>query len=425
MKKPKIQLFTIIFAFLFLVCLVVIQVNWIFQTAKMKQDLFNKSVNMALSSTVDNISKDYVICQNVKNCFGSDSTSSCCERFNRINWSKVNSMIKEDLEACNIDLDFEFDIVDLKENIRICEVNEIADKPYYFHSLEEALQESGIHLQVKFPGEKEFRIAQIGPMFITAIVLIILVMISFIMILYYYNKEKKIAEKTRDFINNMTHEFKTPLANISFANNLLRKRESHHLSDRANRYVEIIRDENIKLQGQLEELLKINELGDTEIRSDVEPCDIHKIIEEAIRSMDMQISERGGKIESAFTAENPKIVVNQAHLRNVITNLLDNANKYSGETPEIKISTYSKSNNLIIEVEDKGIGIRHEHLEYIFDKFYRAPSGDITQASGVGLGLTYVKMVMDAIGGRIDVSSTPGKGSTFKLILPVRPADVG
>jgi len=332
-------------------------------------------------------------------------------------------MIKKDLEACNINLDFEFDIVDVSENISICDVQQIADKPYYFHSLENALQESGIHLQVKFPGEKEFRIAQIGPMFITAIVLIVLVMISFIMTLNYYVKEKRIAEKTRDFINNMTHEFKTPLANIAFANNMLSKKESTYLSDKANKYVEIIRDENIKLQDQLEELLQISELGDTEIKRHEEDCDIHEIIEEAINSLHLQIDESGGQVTRNLLADEPIMKANKTHLRNVIINLMDNANKYSGENPEIKIHTYNKSDNIIIEVEDRGIGIKPDQQEHIFDKFYRAQSGDITQARGFGLGLTYVKMVIDAIGGIIEVNSTPGKGSIFRLILPLEQGD--
>ncbi|MCD4679016.1 MAG: HAMP domain-containing histidine kinase, partial [Bacteroidales bacterium] len=297
---------------------------------------------------------------------------------------------------------------------------EIVDKPYYFHSLEDALQESGIHLKVKFPDEAQFRIAQIGPMFITAIILIILVMISFIMTLNYYIKEKRIAEKTRDFINNMTHEFKTPLANIAFANNLLRKKESLTMSDKAKKYIEIIKDENIKLQVQLEDLLQISELGDTEIKNNEEDCDIHGIIEKAINSFDMQITESGGRISKSFRAENVIMVANKIHLRNVISNLLDNANKYSSGKPEIKINTYNQANKLIVEVEDKGIGIKAEHQTHIFDKFYRAPSGDIKQARGFGLGLTYVKMVMDAIGGKIEVKSAPGKGSTFRLILQVK-----
>jgi len=424
MKKQKIQLIIIIFTFLFLISLVLIQVNWIFKTAKMKQDLFNKSVNMALSSTVDNISKDLQMCENVKDCFEMDSKGTCCQSFRGIEWRKVNSMIKKDLEACNIDLDFEFDIVDINENIRICEVKEIVDKPYYFHSLEDALQESGIHLKVKFPDEAQFRIAQIGPMFITAIILIILVMISFIMTLNYYIKEKKIAEKTRDFINNMTHEFKTPLANITFANNLLRKNESLTMSDKAKKYSEIIKDENIKLQGQLEDLLQISELGDTEIKNNEEDCDIHGIIDKAINSFDMQITESGGRISKNYMDESVVLTANKIHLRNVISNLLDNANKYSSGKPEIKINTYYQANKLIVEVEDKGIGIKAEHQAHIFDKFYRAPSGDITQARGFGLGLTYVKMVMDAIGGKIEVKSAPGKGSTFRLILPVKLDDV-
>jgi two-component system phosphate regulon sensor histidine kinase PhoR len=421
MKKQRIQLFTVIITFLFLISLVLIQFNWIFQTAKMKQDLFNKSVNMALSSTVDNISRDHRICENVRNCFSGDSISSCCQRFDRINWRKVNKMIRDDLIECNIDLEFEFDIVDVRDNIRLCDVQHLSEQPSYFHSLEDALQESGIHLQVNFPGEREFQIAQISPMFITAIVLIILVMISLVLMLNYYVKDKKLSEKTRDFINNMTHEFKTPLANIAFANNMLAEKEGKDLSDKSQKYISIIREENKRLQLQMEELLRINELGGTDIRKDEEVCDIRDIIEEAVKSFEMQVEENNGYIKRNCLAENTKLKVNPAHLRNVIENLIDNANKYSEGKAEIEIHTINKDESLIIEVRDKGIGIRNQHKSQIFDKFYRAPTGDIANARGFGLGLTYVKMVMDAIGGKIEVDSEEGTGSVFRLIFSQKP----
>lgn len=418
MKKQRIQLITIISTFIFLIVLVFIQVNWIFQTARMKKDLFDKSVNMALSQAVDNISRDFHICENVRSCFVQDSSGSCCQGFSKIEWKKVNRIIRQDLEDCNIDLDFEFDIIDMKKNIRLCDVKEITDKPYYSRSLEDALQKSGVLLTVKFPDINQFRISQIGPMFITAIILIILVMISFIMTLNYYIKEKKIAERTRDFINNMTHEFKTPLANIAFANNMLAKKESTVLSEKAKKYLGIIRDENVKLQGQVDELLQISELGNTDIVNNVENLDIHQVIEEAVKSLDVQIEESGGIIRRNFEAQNSYLKLNKTHLKNLITNLVDNSNKYSDRKPDITIKTYNDERNLIVEVVDKGIGINSEHLDHIFDKFYRAPDGDISYARGFGLGLTYVKMVMDAIGGEIEVESTPGKGSMFRLIIP-------
>ena len=420
MKKQKRQLIIIIFTFFFLVLLVFIQVNWIFQTAKMKKDLFDKSVNMALTSAVDNISNDYQMCENVKSCFAIDSSRTCCDRFSGIAWNQVNEILKEDLRECNIDLDFEFDIVDMKKNVRLCDVKEITEKPYYTQSLEDALQKSGIHLKLKFPDEAQFRISQVGPMFITAIILIILVMISFVRTLNYYIKEKKIAEKTRDFINNMTHEFKTPLANIAFANNMLAKNESTGLSEKAIKYMAIIKEENTKLQNQLEELLQISELGNTDINNNVEECNIHNIIEEAIESLDMQISETGGVIQRNFSSSNYILMSNKTHLTNVFTNLVDNANKYSNDKPHITINTYDEAGNLIVEVIDKGIGISSEHQAFIFDKFYRAHNGDITNARGFGLGLTYVKMIMDAIGGKVEVESIPEKGSMFRLILPVK-----
>lgn len=419
MKKRKTQLILVILTLAFLICLVVIQVNWIIQAARMQEAQFNHSVNMALSRTVEKISVDKQMCKNVSGCFIKDGAKrSCLRKIRREEWSKVDSIIKSDLEFYNIDLDYEFDIVDINESIQEGKINEVLDKSYYTQSLEEALQKSGIQLNVKFPEKKEFVIAQIGVMFISSILLILFVTVSFIIILNSYIKEKKLAEKTKDFVNNMTHEFKTPISNIAFANSMIRNKEGLP-PDKLSRYTDIISIENNKLKKQVEGLLQIAVIENKENDIKNEKIDIHTVINEAIKAVDDLVKERGGKINCNFKAEQTIVEGEKIHLLNAISNLLDNSNKYSPDIPEININTYNKDNQIIIEVIDKGIGISNEEQKFIFDKFYRVSTGDIHNVKGFGLGLSYVKMVVDAHGGKIQLKSTKGKGSNFIIHLPL------
>jgi hypothetical protein len=207
MKQKGKQLALIILTFGFLLALVIIQVNWILNAASMQESQFSHSVDMTLKRIIDNISQDKQMCKNVDSCFKPVDSTPCCLRTKfKKEWQKVDSIIKSNLEYYNIDLEYEFDIVDTEKD----SVIDIVQPPYYSQNFERVLQKSGIQLKIKFPERKEFILAQVGTMFITSILLIILIMISLIVIISYYRKEKKLAEKTKDFINNMTTNLRHP-----------------------------------------------------------------------------------------------------------------------------------------------------------------------------------------------------------------------
>jgi two-component system phosphate regulon sensor histidine kinase PhoR len=217
----------------------------------------------------------------------------------------------------------------------------------------------------------------------------------------------------------MTHEFKTPISTVSLACEALQDKDIQKNESFISKYVDAIRDENKRLGRQVEKVLQMATLDKKEYRLKFEELDIHQIIEKALSHINLQIEKRGGIIQKNLIASNNIIISDDVHLTNIIYNLLDNANKYSPEQPEIRIDTEDHHQGILIRISDKGIGMTKEAVDKIFDKFYRVPTGNLHDVKGFGLGLTYVKTILMVLGGRIKVKSTPGKGSTFEIILPL------
>jgi len=228
-----------------------------------------------------------------------------------------------------------------------------------------------------------------------------------------------LSEIKNDFINNMTHEFKTPLATISLAvdavnNPMILKDET-----KVKHYTHIIKEENKRMNAQVEKVLQMALLDKNEISLSTDDIDIHEIIYRAIENISLQVEEKGGKIDMELAAERYEMTGDEVHLSNVISNLLDNANKYSPENPQIKVTTESDDKGIYITIADNGIGMNSEDIKMIFEKFYRVPTGNVHNIKGFGLGLTYVKAIIDAHHATIDVKSQLKKGSQFKLFLPL------
>jgi two-component system phosphate regulon sensor histidine kinase PhoR len=253
MKKSKFQLSLLILTLSCLVSLVGIQIISIFKAARMQEAQFNYSVNMAMNRIIDNLARDKAICREVSNCLRGDASGSCYLMMkNREEWANMGTMIKNDLKYYGINLDFEFDIAEIK--------SDSSKKPnsgvYFSNDLENALQQSGYELRIKFPEKRDFILAQIGYVFIFSIALLFLVTLSFILIFNYYKKEKRLTENIVDFINNLTHEFKTPLTNIALANSMIAKTDQIERDEKLTFYSQVIKTENDKLKQRVEELLK-------------------------------------------------------------------------------------------------------------------------------------------------------------------------
>jgi two-component system phosphate regulon sensor histidine kinase PhoR len=244
------------------------------------------------------------------------------------------------------------------------------------------------------------------------------ILATFALSLYFIIRQKKISEMKSDFINNMTHEFKTPIATISLAADTITNSKVINDETSIRHFIGMIKKENNRMNKKVETILQIASLDKKEIEFRYENVSMHTIIEHAVETIEIQVHQRKGKININLNAEEPFIYGDSEHLTNLVNNLLDNAIKYSPELPEITITTKNSEKGIILSVEDKGIGMTKAVQTKIFERFYRQSSGNVHDVKGFGLGLNYARSIIEAHKGSISVFSEPGKGSRFEIFLP-------
>lgn len=275
------------------------------------------------------------------------------------------------------------------------------------------------YLIVRFNDQKGDIFRDMWTLLITSATVIVILIFSFYYIMANNLKQKKLSVIKNDFISNMTHEFKTPISTISLASEMLDDVSISQTPEKQHRYIKMIRDENKRLSVLVESILQTSILDKGEFILKLSEIDVHEIINTAINNTQLLIAQRNGKVQTFLKAQKFKLQADKVHLTNIIFNLIDNAIKYSKENPEIVISTYNTAEGIMIEVKDNGIGISKENQRKIFDKFYRVPTGNVHNVKGFGLGLSYVLAVVLKHHGTISVNSEIGKGSTFKVHLPI------
>jgi two-component system phosphate regulon sensor histidine kinase PhoR len=252
--------------------------------------------------------------------------------------------------------------------------------------------------------------------YISIVVVLVLVFFGYTITVIF--RQKRLSEIKNDFINNMTHELKTPISTIGLSSEMLLRSDFSEDPEKLKRYAGIIFKENKRLENQVERVLNVAKLDQEDLVLKKEPMDIHELLEEAKDNFIFNQLEQAGKIHLQLNADPSTITVDPVHITNVVYNLLDNAIKYCETTPDITISTRSEKKGLVMEFADNGIGMKREDLKMIFDKFYRVPTGNLHNVKGFGLGLFYVKLIIDEHGGKIDVKSKIGEGTTFTVWLP-------
>lgn len=250
-------------------------------------------------------------------------------------------------------------------------------------------------------------------------VLTAIIFIAFYITIRALLNQKKLSEIKSDFINNMTHEFKTPLATISLAVDALRNEKVLQDKQKLEYFSGIIKDENKRMNKQVESILQAALFDKDQMKLDLTPGHAHDAIQVAVNNVKLPIAEKKGDIQLELNAGHDEIMMDEVHFTNIINNLLDNAVKYSNDHLLIKVSTSNFNSHIRIRIQDNGIGMNKETVQRIFEKFYRAHTGNVHNVKGFGLGLAYVKSIVKAHNGKIKVESTPGKGSTFILELPL------
>lgn len=294
------------------------------------------------------------------------------------------------------------------------------------------LMESGNYVYVHFPTQQQFILSQLGFTFGASAVLILVILACFYMAINTIVQQRKLADIKNDFINNMTHELKTPISTISLAVEMAQDQlrpaqaaqhsfaQSDGLDLRLGRYMGIIRDETRRLGSHVEKVLQMALLDRGEIKLNFSQVNVHDVIENVLNNLSLQIEQRGGEVDLNFDAEQEVVEADELHLTNIVYNLLDNALKYSPESPHITLTTRSLPEGVSIMVTDQGVGMTKDQTSRIFEKFYRVPTGNRHDVKGFGLGLSYVKKMIDEHHGQIQVASQLGEGSSFEVILPYK-----
>jgi two-component system, OmpR family, phosphate regulon sensor histidine kinase PhoR len=334
---------------------------------------------------------------------------------------RVNEVLTKELRNRNIPIPFEIGIIkDSLISSRTSKADSVllAKSNYKVNMFPNDIFQKNIQLSVYFPEKESFIYKTINWLLLISLFFSVIVLVTFGVSIYFILRQKKISEMKSDFINNMTHEFKTPIATISVAADSISNQKVIENPDRIRYFIEMIKKENLRMNRQVEDILTIARLDKKEFEFKWEAIDLHEVIENAMQSIVLQVEKKGGTITSDFQAINPVATSDANHFANLIYNLLDNANKYSLNAPEIKISTRNTNKGVLITIEDKGIGMTKTVQGRIFERFYRQTSGNIHNVKGFGLGLSYVKAILEANRGNITVHSEPGKGSSFEVFIP-------
>ncbi|MGB3948821.1 MAG: HAMP domain-containing sensor histidine kinase [Bacteroidia bacterium] len=346
---------------------------------------------------------------------------------NKIDTLLLDSIIRFELIQKGITANYDYEIlptqtVSGEEAIKLSE----RDKNFYESEYKINLSPDNVfikpqYLSIYFPSENSYLLSSMGFMLAISFVFMVALIFSFYYTVSTIFKQKKLSEIKNDFISNMTHEFKTPISTISLACEVLNDNTVEKSPERVNNYVKMIGDENKRLSLLVENILQTAILDKGEFKLKIQNIDIHSLIEQTIVNIKIQVENKRGEITTDLSATSSQINADRVHVTNIVFNLIDNALKYSNKEPQIKISTKNINEGILIAIQDNGIGISKENQKRIFDTMYRVPTGNIHNVKGFGLGLSYVKAVVEKHGGAIDVESELNKGSTFKVYLPFNP----
>ncbi len=339
----------------------------------------------------------------------------------RISKENLNKILANELKEYGVKTPFEFNVYSNGLATKIKSEHFAYDK-YATYSIPIFIDNDGNNrysLLVTFPQKKKFLFSEILAITLLSIVFTLIIIIAYANALHQLIKQRQISEIKTDFINNMTHEFKTPIATINLALDAIKNPKVIDDKEKVFRYLQMIRDENKRMHAQVENVLRISKLEKKELDISKESQNIQQIIEDAIDHVHLIIEDRQGTITTHFDANRTSVLLNDVHFTNVIVNILDNAIKYSPENPVIDIYTENVKDFILIKIKDQGAGMNKVAQKRIFEKFYREHTGDIHNVKGHGLGLAYVKRIIEDHNGQIFVESEKGKGSTFIIKVPL------
>jgi len=419
----RIILITIVAMTIALIGLMVIQIYWIQSASSIKEANFRRSVNEAMARVVAKVER----LEKTKSMLMNQGQNILITRHLPIDsflkGEELDSMIRLELNIRGVDTRFVFCVYKPENQQFIIEQSpnhrkELIEKGNAFILFQADIYSSPEYLLIFFPYEKQFLLTEIWGMLLISIILIIVIVYSFTYTIATVFRQRRFAEMKNDFINNMTHEFKTPISTISLACEALTDKDLRRTEGMVDSYLEMIREENRRLAVMSEKILQTAVIDKGHLKMNVQTIDLHEIIREVAKNIRIQVEIKDGVIVTDLNARMTTIEGDRVHITNLVYNLLDNANKYTPKKPLIRIVTDNVSNGIVMTIEDNGIGIGKHEQKKIFDKLYRVPTGNIHEVRGFGLGLSYVKAIVNQHKGRITLESEVGKGSRFRVFLP-------
>lgn len=331
----------------------------------------------------------------------------------------LESLLKAEFKSRGLNSDFEYGVYDCNHQ-KLVYGNYVSFSEDEKHRAPRELPQwknDLYYFSVNFPDKSNHLIDSMNIWLFSSLVLLVVVLFfAFALIAIF--RQKQLSEVQKDFVNNMTHEFKTPVSTILVTSRLLNRPEIHQQPDAIERYSNLIQQEALRLKSQVERVLQVAVWDQKKMKYKMEAVDIHECLQEAAISVEQIIADRGGRLIKNLNAEKSVLQGDRMHLTNTFFNLLDNAVKYCTQAPVIELSTKNTGDGLVVSVADNGIGIQEKHVSRIFDRFFRVSTGDVHDVKGFGLGLYYVKHVVKDHHGKMSIHSTPGSGTTISIIFP-------
>lgn len=344
------------------------------------------------------------------------------EKLLELDNKEINAALKQSLAFSQIYTPYQFALIKngivQDSTIKKSQKNDFLKSKYMVRLFPDNIINQDLRLAVMFPERTNYVLGNMAFILGGSMIFSLFILVTFALSLYFIIRQKKISEMKSDFINNMTHEFKTPIATISLAADTITNPKVIKDEDRIRHFIGMIKKENSRMNKKVETILQIASLDKKEIEFLFENVSLHVIIQRAVDTIDIHVQQRNGKIALHLDASEPVVYGDIEHLTNLVSNFLDNAIKYSPDSPDISVSTKNIDKGIILTFQDKGIGMTKAVQSKIFERFYRQSSGNVHDVKGFGLGLNYARAIIDAHKGNISVISEPGKGSRFEIYIP-------
>ncbi len=401
--------------------IIALQTYWVLSTWNINEEEFNQKAHLALYNVARSLSELSGTALPTRNVIRQRTSNYYVVNIaDEIDTHNLEYFLQRELEALALHIDFEYAVFD-------CHTDEMVYGNYCSYTPERKkdiaysqfpkYSEFTYYFGVKFPTRSGYLFSKMQLSIVLSLILLVTV-VFFAYSMFVILRQKQLSEMQKDFINNMTHEFKTPISSIKISTDMFLRHPLIQSDARLRQYASIISEQNLRLNNQVESVLQLALIERGNVALNLEPVALHELLEEAVASVRMPVEEQGGQIRTEFAPEPLVIHADRLHLSNIVHSLLDNAIKYCREAPDITLRTTREPHQICLTISDRGIGIPPAHQARIFEKFYRVPTGNVHNVKGFGLGLFYVRSICRKHGWRLRLDSAEGQGTDVQVCMP-------